>query len=302
MTFSAETATQWLRGSMTALVTPFRQGAVDYDTYSRLIERQIEAGTDVLVPTGTTGESATISMEEHIDLITACVTAARGRVPVVAGIGSNDTTTSILLASKAQEAGADGLLAVTGYYNKPSQDGIIAHYQALADSSDLPIVIYNVPSRTCSDIAPETMAVLARHPLIVGCKDATGALARVARHRLLCGTDFCQISGEDVTAVGFNAMGGTGCISVLSNVVPDLCAQMQTACLEGRWDDALGLQDRVTPLADALFSDVSPSPVKYALAKLGFIQEELRLPLIPASEKAKIAVSKALAGLGLIDA
>lgn len=300
MSFTPDTAAQWMRGSMTALITPFRQGAVDFETYAALIERQIEAGTHALVPTGTTGESATISMDEHIEAIGACVAATKGRVPVIAGIGSNDTSTSILLAEKAQGAGADALLAVTGYYNKPSQDGLIAHYQALADSTDLPIIIYNVPSRTMSDVAVETMAILSRHPRIVGCKDATGALARVARHRLFCGKDFVQVSGEDVTAVGFNAMGGVGCISVLSNVVPDLCAQMQTACLEGRWDEALAFQDKLTPLADALFSDTSPGPAKYAMSRLGLCREELRLPLVPSGEKAKIAVDAALEGLGLL--
>lgn len=300
MNTMSDNSAMTFRGSMTALVTPFKSGAVDFDTYASLIERQVTAGTHGVIPVGTTGESATLSMEEHTEVIEACVKTAAKRIPVIAGVGSNDTTSSIQLATQASEAGADALLAVTGYYNKPSQDGLIAHYTALADSTDLPIILYNVPARTSSDISVETLAILARHPRIIGVKDATANLARVARQRLACGSDFIQISGEDVTTVGFNAMGGVGCISVLSNVVPDLCAQMQTACLEGRWAEALEFQDRLAPLADALFSDTSPAPVKYAMARLGLLQEELRLPLVPASEKSKIAVSHALEDLGLL--
>ncbi|RFB01737.1 4-hydroxy-tetrahydrodipicolinate synthase [Parvularcula marina] len=301
MTFSVSSTADWIRGSITALVTPFHHGAVAYDTYRDLIDRQIKGGTHGIVPVGTTGETSTLNEEEHVEVIRCAVSAADGRIPVIAGVGSNDTATSIMLAEKAQSAGADALLAVTGYYNKPSQDGLIAHFTALADSTDLPIILYNVPGRTACDIAVSTMKVLARHPGIVGVKDATGNLARVAQQRLACGSDFIQLSGEDATAVGFNAMGGTGCISVTSNVVPDLCALMQTATLEGRWEEARELQDRLTPLAEALFMDTSPGPTKYALARLGLCQEELRLPLVPASEKAKIAVAKALEGLGLID-
>ncbi|MEM9232894.1 MAG: 4-hydroxy-tetrahydrodipicolinate synthase [Pseudomonadota bacterium] len=285
---------------MTALVTPFHQGAIDVEAYQRLVERQVEEGTAAVVPVGTTGETSTLSLEEHIGVVKACVEATAGKVPVIAGVGANNTAESISLAEQAAEAGANGLLAVTGYYNRPSQDGLIAHFTALADATDLPVILYNVPSRTACDISVETMAVLARHPRIAGVKDATGNLARVARQRLACGEDFIQLSGEDATALGFNAMGGVGCISVAANIAPRHYAEFQNAMLEGRWDDARALQDKLTPLSDALFADTSPGPAKYALAKLGLCQEELRLPLVPASEKAKIAVTRALEGLDLI--
>lgn len=292
---------EWLKGSMTALVTPFGvDGEVDHDTFARLIERQIAAGTHALIPAGTTGESTGLTIKEHIAVIATCVKLTDSRVPVIAGVGSNETRTSIELARIAEDHGADALLASTGYYNRPSQAGLIAHYTALADATSLPLILYNVPARTANDILVPTMATLSRHPKIVGVKDATANLARVARQRLECEPGFIQLSGEDATVVGFNAMGGLGVISVTANVVPDLCAQLQNACLAGEWQKALELQDRLTPLSDALFTDTSPGPVKYALAKLGLIHESLRLPLVPASETARKAVDQALANLDLI--
>lgn len=288
-----------MRGSITALVTPFKGGEIDFDTYELLIERQLAAGTHGLVPAGTTGEASTLSLDEHVSVISACANIVKGRVPVIAGIGSNDTTITVMLAEKAQEAGANALLAVAGYYNRPSQAGLVAHYSALADSTDLPIVIYNVPGRTASDVSVESLATLSKRQNIVGIKDATGNLARVAEQRVACGAQFVQLSGEDATVVGFNAMGGQGCISVTANIVPDLCAKLQEATLEGRYDEARSIQDKITPLSKALFADTSPAPAKYALAHLGLVREELRLPLVPASEGAKIAVRKALEGLGL---
>jgi 4-hydroxy-tetrahydrodipicolinate synthase len=288
-----------LQGSITALVTPFAEGRVDEDAYRAIIERQVAAGTSGLVPVGTTGESPTLSMEEHLRVVRLCALAAGGRVPVIAGAGSNNTAEAIRLAAGAEEAGADAVLATTGYYNKPSQEGLYAHFEALHEATSLPIVVYNVPGRTASDVSVETLARLSRLPRIAGIKDATGDLARVARQRLACAPGFVQLSGEDATAVGFNAMGGRGCISVLANVAPRHCAAMQAACLEGRWDEALAMQDRLTPLAHALFADVNPTPAKYALSRLGLCREEFRLPLVPASDRARRMVDEAMAGLDL---
>lgn len=289
-----------IQGSITALVTPFRDGAVDGDAFQRLVNRQIEAGTHGLVPVGTTGESATLSHAEHKRVIELCVEAAAGRVPVIAGAGSNSTREAIEIAKFAEGAGADALLAVTGYYNKPSQAGIVAHFSALHDATGIPIVVYNVPGRTASNISVETLATLSRLPRIVGVKDATGDLARVALQRLASGKDFALISGEDITAVGFNAMGGAGCISVVANVAPDLCAKMQEATLRGDYAAARALQDRLAPLADSLFRDTNPGPVKYAMSLLGLMSAELRLPLVAPPEPVKQQVAAALEGLGLI--
>lgn len=288
------------KGSITALVTPFKDGAVDRDAFAAMVNRQIEAGTHGLVPVGTTGESATVSDEEHEQVIRLCIETAAGRVPVLAGVGSNDTAYAISMAQRVQEIGADGFLAVTGYYNRPSQPGLIAHYTALHDATDLPIVIYNIPARTAVNIAVETMAELARLPRIVGVKDATGDLARVALQRRHCGKNFAQLSGEDMTAVGFNAMGGRGCISVTSNVAPALCADMQNATLEGDYERALLIQDKLAPLHHALFSDASPGPVKYALSLLGLCSQEVRLPMVTANETARAKVRAALEELELI--
>lgn len=289
-----------LRGSLVALVTPFRHGVVDMPALEILVERQIAAGTRGIVAIGTTGEAPTLAAHEAAEVIGACVRVARGRVPVIAGIGENDTALAVSTSLTAAEMGADALLVVTGFYNKPAQTGLAAHFMTVAEAADLPVIVYNIPGRTASDVQVPTLAQLARHPLIVAVKDATGLLGRVAQQRLACGPDFIQLSGEDMTAVGFNAMGGVGCISVTANVAPAVCAAMQEATLAGRWAEALALQDRLAPLHDALFLDPSPAPVKYALARLGLIAEELRLPMVPASERAKLAVDRALEGLGLI--
>ena len=289
-----------LHGSIPALVTPFTaDGAVDEEAFAALIERQIQAGSHGLVPVGTTGESPTLSEAEHIHVVRLCVEAAKGRVPVIAGAGSNNTDAACRLARQAAEAGADALLATTGYYNKPSQAGLIQHYEALRRATALPVVIYNVPGRTACDIKPETLAVLSHMEGIVGVKDASGDLARVARHRRQCKPGFVQLSGEDATAVGFNAMGGTGCVSVVANVAPDHCASLQNACADGDWDAARDIQDRLIALIDALFADTNPAPVKYALSRMGLCAETLRLPLAPASEDARRAVDTALEGLSL---
>lgn len=289
------------QGSMTALVTPFKGGAVDEAAFVRLIERQIGAGTAAIIPAGTTGESATLGHDEHFRVIALAVEAAAGRIPVIAGASSNSTRRAIELGRFAQEAGADALLSLTGYYNKPTQAGIIAHFTALHDATDLPIILYNVPGRTVVDIAVETIAALSKLPRIVGVKDATGDLARVALQRLASGEKFIQLSGEDITAVGFNAMGGMGCISVTANAAPELCAEMQRACLAGDYTRALSIQDRLAPLHDVLFAETSPAPVKYALSLMALCSEEVRLPLVTPSETTRARVKSVLRGLGLVD-
>ena len=290
-----------IQGSIVALVTPFRDGKVDEPAYEHLIERQIAAGTHGLVPVGTTGESATLSHEEHRDAVAMCCEIAKGRVPVIAGAGSNATREALELVKFVTDVGADAILAVTGYYNKPSQPGLIAHFEALSGATQLPIILYNVPGRTIADLSVETVDTLARIPNIVGIKDATGDLARVARQRKLSGEHFIQLSGEDITAVGFNAMGGSGCISVTANIAPALCAEMQNSCLQGDYARAREIQNQLTPLHDALFSDVSPAPAKYALSRLGLCAEELRLPLVRANQDARYAVDKALDELALVE-
>jgi len=290
-----------LHGSMTALITPFRGGAVDDAAFQRLIDRQVKGGTAAVVPVGTTGESATVTHEEHRRLIALAVEAAAGRATVIAGAGSNSTAEAIEIARFAEKAGADALLTVTGYYNKPTQAGLIAHFTALHDAVSLPIILYNVPGRTVANLSVETIATLSKLTRIVGVKDATGDLARVALQRLASGADFIQLSGEDMTAVGFNAMGGKGCISVTSNVAPDLCAKMQKATLAGDFAAALAVQDRLAPLHDVLFAETSPGPVKYALSLMGLCSDELRLPLVSPSAATKARVKAVLAGLGLLD-
>jgi 4-hydroxy-tetrahydrodipicolinate synthase len=289
-----------IKGSLTALITPFKEGRIDDSAFQALIERQIIAGTHGLVPVGTTGESATLNDDEHERVIQLCIETAAGRVPVVAGAGSNNTTYGIHMARRAQEFGADAILAVTGYYNRPSQAGLIAHFTALHDATDLPIIIYNIPARTVVGLTVDTLAHLSRLPRIVGVKDATGDLARVAMQRRSCGAGFIQLSGEDMTAVGFNAMGGNGCISVASNVAPELCAEMQNATLEEDYVTARALQDRLAPLHDALFSDSSPGPTKYALSLMGLCTEEVRLPLVGPCDASKAKVRAALEELGLL--
>ncbi|MEM0929640.1 MAG: 4-hydroxy-tetrahydrodipicolinate synthase [Pseudomonadota bacterium] len=292
-------APDWLRGSMTAIVTPFKDGVVDEKAFAALIERQIAGRTQAIVAAGTTGEAATLSVEEHIGVIAAAVGIADGRIPVIGGCGANVTADAVFLAEESQRVGAQGIMATTGYYNKPSRAGLVAHYRALSEATPLPIIIYNVPSRTASDLDESLVGELSQLPTAAALKDASGDLARQARHRLLCPSDFVFLSGEDITAVGFNAMGGVGCISVTANVAPALCAEMQQTCAVGDYAKAQALQDRLTPLHDALFSDASPAPAKYALARLGLIEEELRLPLVPASENARKAVDAALKDLDL---
>ncbi len=288
-------------GSIPALVTPFSGKCVDEDSLSAFVEWQIEQGSNALVPCGTTGEVATLNADEHRKVIATVVGTANGRVPVIAGTGTYNTQASIERTRAAADLGADAVLAVVPYYNKPSQAGLAAHFTAIADSSPIPVVIYNVPSRTVADISVETLGQIARHPKIVAVKDATGNLARVSAQRIACGTDFCQLSGNDDMALGFNAMGGVGCVSVSANVAPKLCSQFQKAMRDGRWGEALQLQDKLYPLHAALFTDASPAPTKYALSRVrsGF-PAELRLPLVEASDASKRAVDAALEHAGLI--
>jgi len=289
------------RGSIPALVTPFRDGALDEAAFRAFVDWQIAEGSTGLVPCGTTGESATMSIAEHNRVVAVCVEQAAGRVPVIAGCGSNDTLVALEHMEAAKAAGADAALVVLPYYNRPNQAGILAHYRYLAKNCDLPIVVYNVPARTVTDISVETLAEVAKLPGVVGIKDASGKVERVAAQRLACGVDFCQLSGNDDMALGFMAMGGKGCISVTANVAPRLCADFQAACAEGRWADALALQDRLFPLHAALFSDASPGPTKYALSvtRPGF-PTDLRLPMTPASDASRAAVDAALAHAGLV--
>ena len=288
-------------GSIPALVTPFRDGLIDEAAFRRLVDWQIEQGSSALVPCGTTGESATLSYEEHYRVIEICIEQAAGRVPVIAGCGSNDTATAVRHMDFAKAAGADAALVVAPYYNRPNQDGIYAHYAHLAERNDLPIVVYNVPGRTVTDIQPATMARLAALPSVVGIKDASGHLARIGDHRLGCGTDFCQLSGNDDMALAFNAAGGVGCISVTANVAPKLCAAFQKACQDGDYATARLLNDQLHPLHGALFADASPGPTKYAMTRLvDWMVEEVRLPMTLPSEDARKAVDAALEHAGLL--
>lgn len=289
------------RGSIPALVTTFRDEAFDEEAYRAFVEWQIGEGSHGLVPCGTTGESATLPAEEHYRIIEACVEQAAGRVPVIAGCGSNDTQVALQNMWAAKEKGADAALVVLPYYNRPNQAGIIAHFTKLAGACDLPIVVYNVPGRTVTDILPETLGEIAKLPTVVAIKDASGNLARCTAHRLHCGEDFCQLSGNDDMALGFNAMGGVGCISVTANVAPRLCADFQNAMLSGDWQTALTLNDKLYPLHAALFSDASPGPTKYALSRLRpDFPTGLRLPMTWPSEASRKAVDAALEHAGLI--
>jgi 4-hydroxy-tetrahydrodipicolinate synthase len=287
-------------GSIPALVTPFAGGRVAEDTFSSFVEWQISEGSNALVPCGTTGEVATLNADEHRQVIALTVQTAKGRVPVIAGCGTYDTAASLERIRTAADVGADAALCVVPYYNKPSQAGLAAHFLHLAEHSPIPIVVYNVPSRTVADISVETLAKISEHPRIVAVKDATGNLGRVSDQRLKCFEGFCQLSGNDDMALGFNAMGGVGCISVSANVAPRLCSDFQKAMREARWDDALKLQDMLYPLHAALFSDASPAPTKYALTRVrpGF-PAELRLPLVEASDASRRAVDAALEHAGL---
>ncbi|MBA4164016.1 MAG: 4-hydroxy-tetrahydrodipicolinate synthase [Erythrobacter sp.] len=290
-------------GSIPALVTPFRDGSFDESAFRRLVDWQIEQGSSALVPCGTTGEAPTLSNAEHHRVIEVCIEQGAGRVPVIAGCGSNDTQTALWHMEVAKELGADAALLVAPYYNRPSQAGLIAHFSYLAENVDLPIVLYNVPGRTVTDIKPETVAELARQwpGKIVGIKDATGDMTRVARHRMDIGPGFVQLCGNDDMALPFNAAGGTGCISVTANVAPALCAQFQAASLAGDSARAHELNERLFPLHQALFTDASPAPVKYALSRVhGWLGEDVRLPLVTCSDAARLAVDAALEHAGLI--
>jgi 4-hydroxy-tetrahydrodipicolinate synthase len=288
------------RGSIPALVTPFRGEALDEEELRRHVDWQIAEGSHALVPVGTTGEAVTLTREEHLQVVRITVDQAAGRVPVIAGVGGNNTAAVIDMMKAVADLGARGALAVVPFYNKPNQDGIYAHFAALADACSLPIVVYNVPSRTVADISVETLARVAALPSVVGVKDATGNLARVTAQRLACGTGFAQLSGNDDMALGFNAMGGVGCISVSANVAPRLCAEFQHATLSGNWAKALELQDRLYPLHAALFTDASPGPAKYALSRLRNFPLELRLPMTAPGEASRRAVDAALEHAGLI--
>ena len=283
------------RGVLTALVTPFRDGAVDEAAMARLIERQIAAGVHGLVPVGTTGESATLSHEEHRRVVSLTVEVAARRVPVIAGAGSYATNEAIELAQQAREAGADAALVVTPYYNRPSQEGLYRHYAAINDAVDLPVLVYNVPSRTSVDIGNETLARLAKLPGVVGIKDATGDMGRASLQRRACGAGWTMLSGDDPSALGYMAHGGHGCISVTANVAPGPCAKFYDACLAGDWTAALALQDRLVRLHKALFLDASPSPTKFALAHLGLCSDESRLPIAPCAEAVKAEILAAMA-------
>lgn len=289
------------KGSYPALVTPFKNGALDSDALKHLVEWHIEQGSNGLVPMGTTGESPTVTHAEHEQTIEIVVKAAAGRVPVIAGAGSNNTTESARYIAFAEKVGADAALVVTPYYNKPTQAGMIAHFTTLHDNSNLPIIIYNIPGRSVVDMTPETMGELAKLPRIVGVKDATGDLARVSMQRLTCGKDFIQISGEDPTAHGFNAQGGVGCISVTANVAPALCSQLQAATLAGDYALALEIQDRLMPLHKAIFAEPGLVSAKYGLSKLGLCSEEVRSPLVGLTDGAKAGMDAAMIHAGLIN-
>ena len=288
------------KGLMPALVTPFTDGALDLTTLQDLVERQITAGCRGLVPVGTTGESPTLTIKEHETVVAEVVKAAAGRVPVIAGAGSNNTAESMRLMQHAKSVGADAALVVTPYYNKPTQAGLMAHFTALHDGCELPIIIYNIPPRSVVDMTPETMGELAKLPRIIGVKDATGDLARVCQQRMTCGPDFIQLSGEDATAHGFNAQGGVGCISVTANVAPTLCAQLQEATLVGDYAKALKLQDVLMPLHQAIFTEPGLVGVKYAMSRLGLCSDEVRLPLVALTAPTRALVDAALRKAGLL--
>jgi len=288
------------QGSYTALVTPMRDGRIDETAFADFVEWQIGEGSHGLVPVGTTGESATLSHAEHRRVIALCIEVAADRVPVIAGAGSNNTAEAVALCRDAEKAGANGLLVVTPYYNKPSQAGLIAHYSALNDAVGIPIIIYNIPPRSVVDMTVETMAELARLKNIAGVKDATSKLDRVTSQRLACGPDFIQMSGEDGTALAFMAHGGHGCISVTANVAPRLASEFQTLCMAGDFKAALTLQDRLMPLHKALFIDPNPGGAKYALTQLGRMTPEIRLPILQPTDAGKAEIDAAMRHAGLI--
>jgi 4-hydroxy-tetrahydrodipicolinate synthase len=295
------TAKTSFRGSFTALVTPFKNGSLDEKAFRDIVEWQIGEGTNGLVPVGTTGESPTLSHAEHNRVVKWCTDQANRRVPVIAGAGSNSTAEAIELARHAEAAGADAVLVVTPYYNKPTQEGLYQHFKAINDAIGIPIIIYNIPVRSVIDMSVDTMKRLFELKNIAGVKDATANMTRVSQQRAAVGPDFNQLSGEDITALGFMAHGGHGCISVTSNVAPRLCAEFQGACLRGDFAAALKLQDKLAPLHVNLFVETSPAPIKYAMSLIGKCAETVRLPMVPASEKARTAVREAMVHAGLIN-
>jgi 4-hydroxy-tetrahydrodipicolinate synthase len=289
------------RGSFTALVTPFKNGSLDEKAFRDIVAWQIAEGTNGLVPVGTTGESPTLSHDEHKQVVEWCIDEADGRVPIIAGSGSNSTAEAIELSRHAEKVGADAVLIVTPYYNKPTQEGLYQHYKAINDAIGIPIIIYNIPGRSIVDMSVETMARLFELKNIAGVKDATANMARVSQQRAAIGPDFNQLSGEDITALGFMAHGGHGCISVTSNVAPRQCSEFQAACLKGDFVTALKLQDKLSPLHINLFVETSPAPIKYAMSLVGKCANTVRLPMVPASEKAQAAVRQAMVYAGLIN-
>lgn len=290
------------KGSITALITPFKDARLDETALARMVEWQIAEGTHGLVPVGTTGESPTLSHDEHKRVVEITIETAGKRVPVIAGAGSNSTAEAIELSGHAKKAGADAVLIVTPYYNKPTQEGLYQHFKAINDAVDIPIVIYNIPGRSVVDMSVATMARCFELKNVVGVKDATANIARVSQQRAVMGPGFCQLSGEDATALGFIAHGGQGCISVASNIAPRLCSDLQNACLAGDFKKALALQDRLMPLFEVLFVETNPGPVKYAASRIGLCSAEARLPMVPVSEATRTAVDGVLASLGLLKA
>ncbi|MFU8863394.1 MAG: 4-hydroxy-tetrahydrodipicolinate synthase [Rhodobacterales bacterium] len=289
------------KGSIPALITPFKNGALDLETLKKLVDWHVAEGSHGLVPVGTTGESPTLSHREHETVIEEVVKAAAGRIPVIAGAGSNSTSEGIRLIQHAEAVGADAALVVTPYYNKPTQAGLIAHFTAIHDCCNLPIIIYNIPGRSVVDMLPATMGELAQLPRIIGVKDATADLSRVPKQRMTCGPDFIQLSGEDATALGFNAHGGVGCISVTANVAPRLCAEFQNATLKGDYATALTLLDRLMPLHEAIFAEPGVAGAKYGLSRLGMCSDEVRLPLVGLSDPVKARMDDAMRHAGLIN-
>jgi 4-hydroxy-tetrahydrodipicolinate synthase len=294
-------STDRIRGSITALITPFKNGELDEAALRNIIAWQIAEGTNGLVPVGTTGESPTLSHKEHMRVVELCVQIAAGRVPVIAGAGSNSTREAVELTRHAKDVGADAVLSVAPYYNKPTQEGLYRHFATIAEAVDLPIVLYNIPGRSIVEIAVETIARLARIANIVGVKDATSNLARASRDRAALPKDFIRLSGDDATTLGFMAHGGRGCISVTSNVAPKLCAEFQRSCLAGDYAKALSYQDRLMPLHDALFCEASPAPTKYAASLLGLCEPEVRLPIVPLTADGRETVREAMLAAGLLN-
>lgn len=289
-----------IKGSIPALITPMKGGKVDEAAFRKFVAWQIAEGSHGLVPCGTTGESPTLSHEEHMRVVEICVEEANGRVPVIAGAGSNSTEEALMLTRHAKEVGADAVLSVTGYYNKPSQEGLYRHYATIAEAVDIPIVLYNIPGRAIVEISVETMARLSKIANIIGVKDATANLMRPSRERLACAKGWRLLSGEDGTALGYMAHGGHGCISVTANVAPKLCAQFQEACMQSAFDSALQIQDRLMPLHDAMFCEPSPAPVKYGASLLGMSSDDVRLPMMAATDAARAKVKAAMQSAGLL--